>query len=448
VEHPETRYVAVGEDRVAYQLLGSGERDVVDILGLWTHCDVSWEEPSVARFLRRIAGFSRLIRFDPRGTGLSDPRPADGRSVVEHWREDLLAVLDAAQSRAPVLLVQLDGGALALPFVHAHPERCSGLVLANTSARFKKAPDYPAGHAPKAGQKLIETVREHWGSGDFGSWLVPSEAKNESLQRWFSKWCRAVASPRVVADNLAATVDLDARALLADVRVPTLVFGRSEAPLFTAAQSRYLAEHIPGAQYVELAGRDAMLIWEGAAEALDRIEEFVTGSRRGGEPERALATVLFTDIVDSTRRAAKAGDAAWRELLDRHDGALRAEIALFRGRLVDSAGDGSLAVFDSPGRAIDCALALMRRMRELDLEVRAGIHIGELELREDGRVGGIAVHIGARVLGEARGGEVLVSRTVRDVLIGARYRFKERGIHELKGVPSKWPLYEAEAPKD
>jgi class 3 adenylate cyclase/pimeloyl-ACP methyl ester carboxylesterase len=444
MDYPETRYAAVGADRVAYQVLGSGERDVVDVMGLWTHVDVSWEEASVARFLRRLAGFARLIRFDPRGCGLSDPRPDDGRSVTEHWTEDLLAVLDTVKSKAPVFLCQLDGGVLALPFVHAHPERCSGLILANTSARFRRADDYAAGHSEKTSQKVLGLLRLRWGTDEFGAWIVPSQAGNDALRRWFSKWCRSVASPRGVATNLAATADLDVRALLPDIAVPTLVLTRRESPVFTPAQAQYLADNIPGAKLVTLPGADAMLIWEGSFEALDHIEEFVTGQRRGGEPERALASVLFTDIVDSTRLAAKQGDEAWRALLDRHDRVLREQIALFRGRFVDSAGDGSLAVFDSPGRAIDCAHSVLRTMDEFKLELRAGVHIGEVELREDGRVGGIAVHIGARVLGEARGGEVVVSRTVRDVLIGSRYKFKDRGIHELKGVPSKWPLYVAE----
>jgi class 3 adenylate cyclase len=239
---------------------------------------------------------------------------------------------------------------------------------------------------------------------------------------------------------------LDARDVLARIEVPVLVLSRRDYAMFPVAQGRYLAEHIRGARFVELPGADALLQWDSADEALDLIEEFVTGRWRRGEPDRALASILFTDIVGSTKTAAKLGDAAWRTLLDRHDQAVGEQIELFHGRRVDSAGDGTLAVFDSPGHAIDCAHALMRHLEEIGIELRAGIHIGEIELREDGRVGGIAVHIGARVLGEARPREVLVSRTVRDVLIGSRYRFKERGIHQLKGVPSKWPLYAVATP--
>jgi class 3 adenylate cyclase len=447
VHQPETFYAPVGNDRVAYQVLGEGPRDVLDVTGLWSHLDVPWEEPTVARQFRRIASFSRLIRFDPRGTGLSDPRPDDGRSIVEHWSEDLLAVLDSAGSAAPVFLCQLDAGPLALLFYRDHPDRCSGMMLVNTSARFQAAPDYPQGHSARKTRQLLDYVRNNWGSEEFCKSFVPSQASNEPLQRWFTKWCRAVASPREVADNLAAALQLDARDMLAQIEVPVLVLSRRDYAMFPVVQGRYLAEHIRDARFVELPGADALLQWDSADEALDLIEEFVTGQRRRGEPDRALATILFTDIVDSTKTAAKLGDAAWRTLLDRHDLAVREQIELFSGRRVDSAGDGTLAVFESPGRAIDCAHELMRHLREIGIDLRAGIHIGEIELREDGRVGGIAVHIGARVLGEARPREVLVSRTVRDVLIGSRYVFKDRGIHRLKGVPSKWPLYAVAARK-
>lgn len=446
MENPETLYAAVGQDRVAYQVLGKGP-DLVDATGLWSHLDVPWEEPAVARMYRRIAGFCRLIRFDPRGTGLSDPRPDDGRSVAEHWAEDLLAVLDTVKSKSASLMCQLDGGPLGLLFYERHPERCAGLVLANTTARFQAADDYPAGHSERKTRQLFDFLRKNWGSEEFCSYFVPSQAKNEPLQRWFSKWCRAVASPRVVADNLEAAMNLDARHVLPRISVPVLVISRRDYPVFPAAQGRYMAEHIPNARYAELPGADAMLVWESNDEVLDLIEEFITGKRRSGEAERVLASVLFTDIVDSTRRAAKLGDAAWRQLLDRHDQIVREQVALFRGRLVDSAGDGTLAVFESPGRAIDCAHALMQRLDDIDVPLRAGIHIGEVERREDGRVGGIAVHIGARVLGQAKAGEVMISRTVRDVLIGSGYKFKGRGIHELKGVPSKWPLYAVVRPK-
>lgn len=446
---PETKFTKVGNDRVAYQVFGEGPRDMVFSSGLWSHLDLQLEEPSYARINRRIASFCRLIRFDRRGSGVSDPRPDDGGSIDLHWAQDLLAVLEATGAKAPVLAGTVDAGPLILKFVEQHPQRCSGLILGSTTASLLQAEDYPQGHSPKAAKQLLDLVAEKWGSEEFAALWVPSQAQNPAVMRWFAKFQRAMASPRKVVENLGESQRIDARPVLPTVRVPTLVLGRRDAKLFTAAQSRYIAEHIPGAQYVELPGGDGDFAWDGAEEYLSLMEEFITGQRRGSQPERVLATVLFTDMVDSTRMAAKIGDAAWRQLLDRHDQAVRGQIERYGGRLVDSAGDGALSIFNTPGNAIDCAHALHAELKELNLKIkiRAGLHIGELELREDGRVGGTAVHIGARVLGLAHGGDVLVSRTVRDVLIGSRYKFKERGIHELKGVPSKWPLYSVEAPK-
>ncbi len=446
----ETKFTRVGGDRVAYQVFGSGPRDVVFTSGLWSHLDLQMEEPTFARFNRRIAAFCRLIRFDRRGSGVSDPRPADGGSIETHWSQDLLAVLDATGAQAPVLIGVVDGGPLLLKFVEQYPQRCSGLVLACTTSRLLQAEGYPEGHSPDAAQPLLQLMAEKWGTEEFAALWVPSQAQNPAVLRWYAKFQRAMASPREAVDNLRENQLIDARGALPKVRVPTLVLGRRDARLFTAAQSRYIAEHISGAHYIELPGGDGDLAWDGSEQVLGPLEEFVTGRRRGSQPERMLATVLFTDMVDSTRLAAKIGDAAWRQLLDRHDVALRKQVERYGGRLVDSAGDGALSIFSSPGNAIDCAHALHAELRELKLKIRirAGLHIGELELREDGRVGGTAVHIGARVLGLARADDVLVSRTVRDVLIGSRYRFKERGVHELKGVPSKWPLYEVQAQKE
>jgi class 3 adenylate cyclase/pimeloyl-ACP methyl ester carboxylesterase len=447
-DQPETKFTKIGGDRIAYQVFGEGPRHLVFSSGLWSHLDLQMEEPSFARFNRRIASFCRLIRFDRRGSGVSDPRPDDGRSIDEHWADDLLAVLDATGAKAPILTGVVDAGPLILKFVDRFPEHCSGLILACTTACLPEREGYPQGHPPKAAKQLLELISEKWGSEDFAALWVPSQANNPAVMRWYAKFQRAMASPREVVENLAESTQIDARSALAGVKVPTLVLGRRDARVFTAAQSQYIAEHIPGARYVELPGGDGDLSWDGADQVLGLVEEFVTGQRGGGQPERMLATVLFTDIVDSTKLAAKIGDAAWRQLLDRHDHTVRNQIQRHGGRLVDSAGDGALSIFTTPGAAIDCAHAMHEELKELKpkIKIRAGLHIGELELRDDGRVGGTAVHIGARVLGMAHGGDVLVSRTVRDVLIGSRYRFKDRGIHELKGVPSKWPLYVV--PKD
>lgn len=441
LNEPETRYAAIGADRVAYQITGDGPHDLLLTSGLWSHLDIIWEEPAIARLLRRLGACFRLIRFDRRGSGLSDPRPNDGGALVDHWIDDLATVLDAAAAARPIILATIDSGPLVLEFYDRHPTRCAGLIFANTTACLSEAPGYAQGHPPAMVAAIREQIVANWGREEGAIAFTPAEADNRSLMRWYAKFQRAMASPRTVAENLALAAAIDARHVLPHVAVPTLVIARRDLRMFPAAQSRYIADHIPGARYVELPGSDMHIFWENAEDVLGLIEEFATGRRGGGAPERVLATLLFTDIVDSTRLATKLGDAAWRELLDGHDGIVRRELERHGGRFVDAAGDGTLATFQTPGGAIDCALALHAALAELNLEIRAGLHIGEIELRDEGRIGGMAVHIGARVLGRADGGEVLVSRTVRDVLIGSRYEFKERGIHTLKGVPSKWPLY-------
>jgi class 3 adenylate cyclase len=438
---PDTRYASIGPDRVAYQVLGEGPRDLVYTWGLWSHLDAPWEDPASARFMRRLASFARLIRFDRRGSGMSDPRPNDGGSIVDHWNEDLIAVIRASGAKAPAILCTMDSGPLVLEFVDRHPEHCSALILAGTTSCMREAPDYPEGHPAGALNRLRDAVIASWGTEEGAAQLAPSQAGNPEFLRWYARMQRSIASPRAVAENIHTIGDIDARHVLPRVRIPTLVIARHNQRLFPPAQSAYLARNIPGARLVELPGTDSNLAWDGTDEAVNLIEEFLTGHRRSEDIERVLATVLFTDIVESTKIATKLGDAAWRELLDRHDRVVREQIELYGGRLVDSAGDGAFATFPTPGSAIDCAHALHEAVKSLKIRLRAGLHIGEVELREDGRVGGIAVHIGARVLGEADPGDVLISRTVRDVLIGSRYRFKERGIRELRGVPSKWPLY-------
>jgi len=438
---PETRYTTVGDDRVAYQVLGDGPIDLVTTPGQWGHLDLEWEDPSVARFLRRLASFSRLIRFDARGSGLSDARPNGGGDVARNWTEDLLAVMTAVGSKSVAILAWIDGGQLALQFAAAHADRVRALALFSTTARLTVALDYPQGNSPETTAKYLGFTRKYWGTE---KWVVansPSLAHDERARRWFAKLCRAVASPKAVVESHAHQQKLDARPILSSIRAPTLVMARSNCRGYPLAQTRYVAEHVSGARFVELAGTDIMPFWETPDLILDHIEEFVTGQRHGGEAERALLTVLFTDIVDSTALAAKMGDAQWHALLNRHDEITREQIARFGGRLIERTGDGTLATFDRPGRAIDCARALHEAMATLNIKLRVGLHTAEVELREDGRVGGISVHVGARVMAVAKAGSVLVSRTVRDILLGSRFGFDEQGTHELKGVPGQWTVY-------
>jgi class 3 adenylate cyclase len=439
---PETRFATVGNDRVAYQVVGQGARDILYTSGFWNHLDIEWEDPELARFYRRLASFARLIRFDRRGTGVSDQPADDGLSAVEHWLQDCAAVLDTVQARAPVIFGEgtPDVGPLVLHYVDRHPERCSGLIFGNTGACPLAMADYPEGFTADAIRQLKDDIRRTYGSVELASAFATSRAGDESFQRWWAKLCRAMASPRAVADNLDCWDELDCRLVLPRVRVPTLVIAASHSQMVPIEQSRYLARNISGARFVELPGADVLLCWL-APDRVDLVEEFVTGRRHGGEAERTVVTVLFTDIVDSTGHAAQKGNAAWRQLLDRHDQAAREQVALYGGRFMDSSGDGTLTTFDSPGRAIDCAHALSAALKPLGIRIRAGLHTGEVELRDDGRVGGMAVHIGARIMAMASAGEVLVSYTVHGVLMGSRYEFEERGVHELKGVPGRWPLF-------
>ena len=445
---PETRFANVGNDRVAYQVLGEGPRDLVFTAGQWGHIDLDWEEPTIARFYRRLASFSRLIRFNARGSGLSDPRPRDGRESWHHWMDDLLAVMNAAGSSTTAIAGFIDSGPLALQFAAAHPQRISALVLVNATACGAAAPDYPEGHPPEVMGQFLEFSRKYYGTERWARASNPSLAGDERALRWVAKWQRASGTPKALAENFENQQNMDARPALSRIRAPTLVMLRSHYRWVPVPQSRYVAEHIADARLVELPGTDSLPFWETPDLILDNIEKFLTGMRHGGAPDRALVAVLFTDVVDSTQRAAELGDAAWRTLLDRHDEIQREQIALFKGRLVDSSGDGTLATFDRPDRAIECARALHSALASLNVRVRAGIHFGDVELRGDGRVGGMTVHLGARVSALAGPGEIIVSRTVRDILLGSRFCFDERDTCDLKGVPGRWTVYAVAEPKE
>ncbi len=438
---PETHFANAGNDRVAYQVLGSGSRDVVCTNGQWGHLDLDWDDPRCARFLRRLSSFCRLIRFNTRGTGLSDPRPRDGRSAEEHWAEDLIAVMDSAHSDTVTIFGWIDAGLFALPFAAKYPDRVSALVLMNATARLLRAPDYPEGQPPEFADRLIEFTRKTWGTEKGTLALMPSLGTDTQTLRALSRIYRAMATPKAVAEGTANYMNMDVRSALAAVRAPTLVMTRSNYRFAPMQHGQHIARHIKGARFIELPGADAMPWSESQDLILDQVEEFVTGARRGNKPERALLAVLFTDIVDSTKQAAILGDAAWRVLLDRHDQIQREQVAFFHGRLVDFAGDGCFAVFDRPDRAIECAQALSVALSAVGIPIRAGVHFGDVEQRDGGTLGGITVHIGARVAAVAGRGEIMVSRTVRDVLLGSEFQFLERGVRELKGVPGAWAVY-------
>jgi pimeloyl-ACP methyl ester carboxylesterase/class 3 adenylate cyclase len=437
---PETRYARSGDVHVAYQVLGEGESDLVLIAEFWHSIEAQWEEPALAAFLRHLSSFGRLISFDQRGTGISDPVPPNESPWLEQWLDDIGAVMEEVDSKQAVLLGLGGGGTLSMLFAATYPERTSGLVLVNSYPRLSQAPDYPFGRPAALEEEVIHVMRTGWGRGVLLDLVAPSKVGDESFRRWWARYQRLGSSPGTIVQVRRMLDELDVRDVLPSIRVPTLVLHRADNTFVRVEHGRYLAEHIPGARYVEVPGSDYFAFLGNTDVFLDEIAQFVKGLSRAPEADRVLATVLFTDIVGSTQRASDLGDRRWAELLGAHDAVVRRELKRFRGQEVDTTGDGFLATFDGPARAVRCALAVRDAVRPLDLEIRAGLHTGEVELA-DGATVGLAVHIGQRVLAEAGAGEVLVSSTVKDLVAGSGLAFADRGLHALKGVPEEWRLF-------
>ena len=442
---PETRYTRSGETHIAYQVVESahpGPIDLVWIPGWISNIDHYWDEPRVARYFHRLASFSRLILFDRRGTGLSDPVP--GAPTLEEQMDDVLAVMDAAGSERAAVFAQLEGGAMAALFAATHPERTGALVLYEAMPRMSWAPDYDWAMRPEERRALL---REEWGTGSRLLTMAPSAAGDPRLRRWFAKLERLAASPGTAAKMLMMTAEVDVRAVLPQVQAPTLVLHRAQDKAIDRRHSLYLAEHIPGARFVELPGAEAISFGVEDDQLLDEVEVFLTGERHAASSERVLATVMFADICDSTRIASDLGDRRWREMLEALEGAVGRELSRFRGRIVKTMGDGFLATFDGPARAIRCAEDIHELARaDFGVDVRTGLHTGEVELIGDD-VGGIAVHIAARIVSLARPGEALVSGTVKDLVVGSEIQFKDRDEHELRGVPGRWRLWAVAGPQ-
>jgi pimeloyl-ACP methyl ester carboxylesterase len=435
VRTPETHYAKSGDVNIAYQVMGDGPLDLVVVPGFISHLENDWDEPRSAHFLERLASFSRLIRFDKRGTGLSD-RPG-GLPDLETRMDDVRAVIDAVGSERSALFGYSEGGPMCCLFAATHPDRTTALVLYGTYAA-KLDPDdaYPWAVTWEQRQAYADQVEREWGDeSELGNMAPNADA---ALTAWWRTRARASASPGAARALILMNSRIDVRRVLPTIRVPTLVLHRRGDRDSRPEEGRYIAEHIPGARFVELAGEDH-IPWIDADQIVDEVEEFLTGVRRGPEPDRVLATVLLTDIAGSTERAAELGDRRWRELLEAHHALVRRELARWRGREVDTAGDGFLATFDGPARAIRCACAIRDGVHNLGLEIRAGLHTGECEIIGD-KVGGIAVHTAARVASRAGAGEVLVSGTVRDLIAGSGIELEHRGVHTLKGIPGEWQL--------
>jgi class 3 adenylate cyclase len=430
---PPTRYARSDDGaRIAYQVTGDAPLDLILVGGPASHLDLQWEEPATARWIERYSSFSRLVRFDRRGTGLSDP--ADRPPTLEQQMDDLEAVMRALGIERAALLGSLDAG-LAAMFAATHPQRVTALALigiATSTDTFL---------TPERLELLLDVVENHWGEGRLVSVFAPSKVGDRAFEEWWTRYERASTSPRMARQLIDLYLRMDLRGVLPAIRVPTLVIHRTGDALTDRERTREAANLIPGARFVEVPGTDSYGLADDHHEADDAIEEFLTGRPPRRDPERVLATVLFTDIVGSTDRAAEVGDLEWGRLLDRHHALVRAELSRWRGTEVKTVGDGFLATFDGPARAVHCAQAIVEAVRDdLGLDVRAGLHTGECE-RMDGDVAGIAVHIAARVVALAAAGEVLVSSTVRDLVVGSSLCFEDRGVHALRGVPGEWRLY-------
>jgi pimeloyl-ACP methyl ester carboxylesterase len=433
-----TRYADSDGLSIAYQVHGEGPPNLVLTPGFVSHVELIWEEPTIARFLGRLISFARLVVFDKRGQGLSD-RP--GRPpTLEESMDDLGAVMDAAGCGRAAILGISEGGPMSALFAASYPDRVSSLVLYGTWARMLRAPDYPQGIEPGLLDQLRDLFRDEWGGPVAAGLWAPSAVDDPEFRRWWAMFLRQGTSPMGAMALIDLYREIDVRAILPTISVPTLILHRGDDIVVRECQGRYLAAAIPGAHYVQLPGADH-LAWIGNQDAiLDEIEEFLVGSRRAHEPDRALATVLFADIVDSTATAARLGDRAWRDLIERHDATVRHHLHVHRGHEVKTMGDGFLATFDGPARAIRCATSLRDALRPLDLRVRAGIHTGEVELIGDD-VAGMAVNIGARIGALAGADEVYVSSTVKELVVGSGLDFAERGVHTLKGAPGEWSLF-------
>jgi class 3 adenylate cyclase/pimeloyl-ACP methyl ester carboxylesterase len=433
----ETRYALNGDLRVAYRASREGPRDIVFVPNWFTCCEVLPELPSIQGWVEAMTSLGRLIFFDQPGTGASDPITPGALPTLEQWADSITAVLDDVGSREAVLVAFDVAFASAALFAATHPSRTTALVVLE-------------GYADAGGTALVRddvqtAFVRMWGTGKIQHLVNPDMPWNEEIRASWARVERLAASPRTLALVRPLTTEVDVRAVLPTIRVPTLVVQHSDDPVIPPAKGKYIAEHIPDAKYVELPGRNRFHFVEPWRDSFEGISEFLTGHRAEVADDRVLATVLFTDIVDSTRRAAEMGDRDWHALLDAHDAIVRSQLSRFRGREVNTSGDGFLAMFDGPQRAIRCAMAIRDAVQALGIEVRAGLHTGECEVRGDD-IGGIAVHIGARVSALAGPNDVLVSSTLRDLVIGSGLEFDDRGAHQLKGVPGEWHLFAVASP--
>jgi class 3 adenylate cyclase len=437
---PKVAYTRSGDISIAYQVVGDGPIDLVYVMGWVSHLEAFWMDPAQERFFRHLASFSRLILFDKRGTGLSDRVPIDKLPMLEERMDDVRAVMDAVGSKQAALFGVSEGGPMCALFAATYPERTAALVMYGSYAKRIWDPEYPWAPTSEERQRWYDLLEQSWGGAVDVETMAPSVASDPSFRDWWATYLRMSASPGAALALGRMNTQVDIRHVLPTIKVPTLIIHRVGDRDIDVGGARYMAKRISGAKYVELPGDDHLPFVGDQDSILDEVEEFLTGVRHHFEPDRILATVLFTDIVASTERAATLGDRRWRELLELHNRVVRGQLERFRGREVDTAGDGFLATFDGPARAIRCAIACRDELARRGIEVRAGLHTGECELVGD-KVRGISVHIGARVASFAAPGEVVVSSTVKDLVAGSGLQFVDRGTHRLRGLPDEWHLF-------
>jgi pimeloyl-ACP methyl ester carboxylesterase len=437
---PETRYARSGDVHVAYQSFGTGPPDLVLAVGALWNIEHQWTQPRAVKVLERLASFSRVVVFDKRGTGLSDRVPESELPTLEQRMDDVRAVMDAAGCDRAVLFGEDEGCAMCTLFAATYPERTLALVLFGSFARRLQAPDYPWGFPPELADQLVDQLKAGWGRPLGLRMGAPSLGDDDGVRRWWAGMLRASASPSSAAAMLRMSIDTDIRSVLGSVHVPTLVLhevGDVPAPV---QGGRYVADHIPGARFVELPGDTHLFFLADRDELIDEVQEFLTGVRWRPKRDRVLATIVFTDVVQSTERVVEVGDERWAELLEHHHAVVRDQLERFDGHEVDTAGDGFFASFDGPARAVRCACAIRDEVRRLGIDIRAGVHTGECQII-DQKLGGLAVHIGARVAQRAGAGEVLTSSAVKDLVAGSGLSFADRGAHQLKGIPEQWQLF-------
>jgi class 3 adenylate cyclase/esterase/lipase len=437
---PKTEYAKSGDVHIAYQVFGAGLIDLILVPGWISNIELAWESPEYSRFLQRLASFSRVIFFDKRGTGLSDRVSERELPDLEHRMDDLRAVMKAVDSERAALMGVSEGGPMCLLFAATYPNQIIMLITYGVFAKSIWSHDYPWGSTLEQHQRWFESIEQVWGGAVGLDTMAPSVADDPRFREWWSAYLRRGASPAAAVALAKMNAQIDVRDVLSTIQVPTLVLHRIGDKSVNIEGSRYVASQIPGAKLVELPGHDHLPFVGDSRSLLDEVEEFLTGTRPTYKGDRVLATILFTDIVSSTRHAIDLGDQNWHRLLERHNNIIRTEISHFSGREIETAGDSFLVTFDGPARAIRCACAIRDEVKQLGIEIRAGLHTGEIELLDE-KVCGIGVHIASRVLEEASANEVLISRTVKDLISGSGIKLNEKGFYSLKGIPEDWCLF-------